>query len=97
MGPTRPLATKNVQLMTECEVLQFHHRPATEPAGENGDDETHVFKHAGNTMAVNPKTLDFSLRLEFLVGTRQRMESGQRDFSRIDEDRPRCREIQNIV
>jgi len=39
-----PLAAKNVQLKT---------------TGENGDDEAHMFKHAENTMAVNPKTLDF--------------------------------------
>jgi hypothetical protein len=28
-----------------------------------------MFKHAENTMAVNPETLDFSLLSEFLVGT----------------------------
>ena len=30
--PTRPLAAKNVQLMTEGEVLQFHNRPTAESA-----------------------------------------------------------------
>jgi hypothetical protein len=38
-GSTRPLATKNVQLMTESKVLQFQNGPATESAGKNGDDE----------------------------------------------------------
>jgi hypothetical protein len=37
-GPTRPLATKNVQLMTEGEDLQFQNRPTTESAGKNRDD-----------------------------------------------------------
>jgi hypothetical protein len=69
VGPTRPLATKNVQLMTESEVLQFHHRPATESAGERPDDGTRMLEHAENTMAVNPKTLDFSPLSEFLVRT----------------------------
>jgi hypothetical protein len=63
------LAAKNVQLMTKGEVLQFHHRPATESAGQNGDDETHILKHPENTIAVNPKTLDFSPLSEFLAGT----------------------------
>src|SRR5271169_3626189 len=58
--PTRPLAAKNMQLMTKSEVLQFHNGSATESAGESGDDGTHMFKHAENTMAVNLKTLDFS-------------------------------------
>ena len=63
------MATKNMQLMTEGEVLQFQNGPAAEPAGNSGDDEPHMFKHPENTMAVNPKTLGFSALSEFLVGT----------------------------
>jgi hypothetical protein len=63
------LAAKNVQLMTESEVLQFHHRPATESAGDRPDDGTRMLEHAENTMAVNPKTLDFSRLFGVLVGT----------------------------
>jgi hypothetical protein len=44
--------------MTEGEVLEFHSGSATESASENGDDGTHILKHAQNTMALNPKTLD---------------------------------------
>ena len=57
-GSTRPLAAKNVQLMTESKVLQLQNGPATQSAGENGDDGTPMFEHAENTMAANPKTLD---------------------------------------
>ena len=67
--PTRPLAAKNVQLMTEGEVLQFHHRPATESAGKPRDDRSLELKHAGDTTAAHPKTLDFSLLSEFSVAT----------------------------
>jgi hypothetical protein len=35
IAPTRPLAAKNVQLMTEGEVLQFHNRPTAESAGKH--------------------------------------------------------------
>ena len=45
-GRSRPLATKNVQLMTQGEVLQFQHRTTTESAGNNRDDGTHELKHA---------------------------------------------------
>jgi hypothetical protein len=58
-----------VELMTKSEVLQFHNGSATESAGERRDDGTHMFKHAENTMAANPKTLEFSVRSEFSVGT----------------------------
>ena len=61
--------------MTESEVLQFQNGPTTESAGNNGDDGTHMLKHAENTMAANPKTLDFSPLSEFLVGTAVRMKS----------------------
>ena len=68
-GPTRPLAAKNVQLMTEGEVLQFHNRPATESAGENRRRwNARCLSMPSDTMAANPKTLDFSLASEFLVG-----------------------------
>jgi hypothetical protein len=53
------LAAKNMQLMTESEVLQFHNGSATEARGERRDDGTRMLKHAENTMAVNPKTLGF--------------------------------------
>jgi hypothetical protein len=33
--PTRPLATQNVQLVTESEVLQLQNNPTTESAGNN--------------------------------------------------------------
>jgi hypothetical protein len=44
-----------VELMTKSEVLQFHNGSATESAGERRDNGTHMFKHAENTMAANPK------------------------------------------
>jgi len=40
-------------------VLRFRHRPAPESAGEKSHDETHMFKHAESTMALDPKTPDF--------------------------------------
>jgi hypothetical protein len=63
------LATKNLQRMTEGDVLQFQDRPATESAAKNRDDGTHELKHAGDTTAAHPKALDFSERSEFLVAT----------------------------
>ena len=33
--PTRPLATRHVQLVTQSEVLQFHNRATPESAGNN--------------------------------------------------------------
>ena len=72
-GPTQPLATKNVQLMTESKVLQFQNRPATESAGKNRDYGTHMLKHAGDTTAARPKTLDFSTFSEFSVGAARRV------------------------
>ena len=68
-GPTPPLATKNVQLVTEGEVIQFQNRPTAESEGKNPDDGTHELKHAENTTAAHPKTLDSSERAEFLVAT----------------------------
>jgi hypothetical protein len=59
-GPTRPLTTKNMQLVTEGEVLQFQNRPTAESPRKNGDDGAHDLKHAGDTTAVHPKSLDFS-------------------------------------
>jgi hypothetical protein len=67
--PTWPLAAKNMQLMTESEVLQFQNGPTAETAGNSRDDGTRMFKHTQNTMVVNPKTLDFPQLSEFLVGT----------------------------
>jgi hypothetical protein len=58
-GPTWPLAAKNVQLVTEGEVLYFHNRPTTESAGEHRDDRSFELKHAGDIRAVILKTLDF--------------------------------------
>jgi hypothetical protein len=52
------------------EVLQFQNSPATESADNSRDDGAPMFKHPENTMAVNPKTLDFS---EFSVGTAKSM------------------------
>jgi putative transposase len=63
------LTTKNVQLVTEGEVFQFQNRPTAESAGKNRDDGTHELKHAENTTAAHPKTLDFSAVSEFLVAT----------------------------
>jgi ribosomal protein L40E len=57
--PTRPLATQNVQLVTESEVLQLQNHPTTESAGNNRDDGTHELEHAGDTTAALTKTLDF--------------------------------------
>jgi hypothetical protein len=67
--PTRPLATKHVQLVTEGEVLQFKNSPTTEAAGNHREDRTHELEHAGDTTAALPKTLDFWRRSEFLVST----------------------------
>ena len=64
-----PLAAKNMQLMTESEVLQFKNGPTAESAGNNGDNGTQVLKHTGDTTTVLPKTLDFSRLSEFLVAT----------------------------
>jgi hypothetical protein len=61
------MATKNVQLMTQGEVLQFRNCAATESADKNRNDETQEREHAGDTTAAHPKTLDFSTRLEFSV------------------------------
>jgi hypothetical protein len=58
-----------VQLMTKREVLQFQNRPATEPAGNGGDDGTHILKHAGDTTSRLRKTLYFWPLSEFLVAT----------------------------
>jgi hypothetical protein len=44
-----------------------------ESAGNSRDDGTQMLKHAENTMAVNPKTLDFSTSSEFSVGTGVRL------------------------
>jgi hypothetical protein len=67
--PTRPLAAKNVQLMTEGEVLQLHNRPATESACKPRNDRSLELIHAGETTAAHAKTLDFSLLSEFSVAT----------------------------
>jgi hypothetical protein len=73
--PSRPLATKNVQLVTESKVLQFQHRPPGESADKESDDETHMLKHAGHTTTALPKTLEFSRHSEFLVGTGHRCQA----------------------
>jgi hypothetical protein len=67
--PTRPLATKNVQLVTKGEVLQFQNGPTAESASKNRDDGTPKLMHAGDTTADHRKTLDFSALSEFLVAT----------------------------
>ena len=54
---TRLLATRNVQLMTENEVL--HDRPCTESAGRDRDDGTNELKHASDTTAAHSENLDF--------------------------------------
>jgi hypothetical protein len=58
-GPTRPLATKNVQLVTEGEVLQLQNGPTVESADNNRDDRTHELGHARDTTAALPKILEF--------------------------------------
>jgi hypothetical protein len=68
-GPTRPLPTKNMQLMAQGNDLKFQFRPATESVGKNGNDGTREREHAGDIMAVRRKTLDFSPPSEFSVGT----------------------------
>ncbi len=67
--PTRPLAAKIVQLMTEGEVLQLHNRPTTESAYQPRNDRSLELIHAGETRAANAKTLDFSPLSEFSVAT----------------------------
>src|ERR1700691_4961790 len=68
-GPTSSLATKNVQLVTEGEVIQFQNRPTAESASKNRDNRAPVLMHAGDTTADHRKTLDFSALSEFLVAT----------------------------
>jgi len=63
------LATKNVQLVTQGEVLEFQNRPTAESAGKNRAEGTHELKHARNTTAARLITRDFSARSEFLVAT----------------------------
>jgi hypothetical protein len=71
--------------MTKSEVLQFHNGSATESAGERRDDGTHMFKHAENTMAANPKTLEFSVRSEFSVGTGEQRHKSARKWGAWQE------------
>jgi hypothetical protein len=61
-----------VQLVTEGEDLQFQDRPTAESAGKHRHDGMHELRHAGDTTAAHPKTLDFSERAEFLVATGDR-------------------------
>ena len=68
-GPTRSLAAMNMQLVTEGEVLQFQNGPTAETASNSRDDGTRMSKHAQNTMAAEPETLDFSAFSEFSVAT----------------------------
>ncbi len=56
-GPTRPLATKNVQLVTESEVSQLQNGPTAESAGKNQEDRTHELNHVGDTTATHPETV----------------------------------------
>jgi hypothetical protein len=58
-----------MQLVTEGEVLQFQNGPTAETAGNSRDDGTRMFKHAQNTMAAEPETLDFSPFSEFSAAT----------------------------
>jgi hypothetical protein len=58
-----------MQLVTEGKVLQFQNSPTAETARNGRDDGTRMFKHAQNTMAAEPKTLDFSALSEFSVAT----------------------------
>jgi hypothetical protein len=46
-----------------------------------------MLKHAKNTMAINPKTLDFSPFSEFLVGTVARIDGENSIFSRREPAR----------
>jgi hypothetical protein len=48
------LSTKNVQLVTEGEVLQLQNDPTAESAGKNRDDRTHGFEDAADSTAANP-------------------------------------------
>jgi len=70
--PTRPPAARNVQLMTQGEVLEFHHCPTTESASKPTDDRSHELKHAGDIASVNPITPDSSALSELLIATRSR-------------------------
>src|ERR1035437_1847844 len=64
-GLTRPLAAKNVQLVTEGEVLQFQNRPAAESAGKNRDDGTHELKHTGANSPTMRSTVNSALPAAF--------------------------------
>jgi hypothetical protein len=55
-GPTRPLATKNVQLVTEGEVLQLQNGPTAESAGKSRNDRTHELEYPRDTTAANSRT-----------------------------------------
>jgi len=90
--------------MTEGEVFQFQNRPIAESEGKNRDDGTHELKHAENTTAAHPKTLDFSALSEFLVLGRQLFHAlisdaftartGSRNRTQIDKRR--CAEKHNV-
>jgi hypothetical protein len=67
LGPRTTLTTKDIQLMTEGEVLQFHYRPPPQSARHNRGDRTQGLIHTGDTTAANLKTLDYSPPSEFLV------------------------------
>jgi hypothetical protein len=55
MEPNRPLATKNVQLMTEREVLWFQNRPTTESEDKCRVDGTHQLEHAATLLLSIPE------------------------------------------
>jgi hypothetical protein len=40
------MATKNMQLVTESEVFQFHNGLTAEPADDSGHDGMHMLEHA---------------------------------------------------
>ena len=50
--PTRPLAAKNVQLMTEGEVLQFHNRLPRNRRASTEAVETHELKHVADSWSL---------------------------------------------
>ena len=54
---TRLLATRNVRLMTENEVL--HYRSCRESAGRDREDGTNELKRASDTTAAHSENLDF--------------------------------------
>jgi hypothetical protein len=59
IGASWPPSTKDMQLVTEGEVLQLQNDLTAESAGKNRHDRTRKLEHVSDTTVANPRTLDF--------------------------------------